>query len=759
MSLTRCFGQLRLYRRPYSTDISVSSRIIDSIKKLSVVNINQSSVNQSDHHPANQSDHHHVHQQTNHPANHVSIRSPINLQHLLVRNNIKLLPLNDSIVLKLKGSSSSLTANEYFQEVTKIGHLVINMIPIYLRIVGSDTTTNNTTTNNTTTDLIESLKSQIYTFHTPNAAHHISKALHLNQSISIKCHHIIGLNWLSNPYDCITNILSCIHDSSHHPISLDDTFHETLNILTSHMSQINGPNSNPPKVELNPKYLYYQQNDFQLPSIKDQSLLMGTVLIPSSIISNDNKPMKLKLDHYGALGNLIYKTLTKRALLTQGSINYLHLYYLFIGDNYLQFLLENIPIYNGVINKSILKKLSKSNNNDLYYRQFGQYFMTIFLKNPIEIQQWSDNHFKNYINIFNNLSEQELVDFLKLFKIFLNNQLTQIDLFRLKSMDKVIKSSIEFDGKADNLGLNDSGLNDSNSDYLVLLAKDYISYGSYKFGLVENFSQFNKQKSLILTTLNNPSYKPLLKSIGNDLQHGSNIQNEELIFQFLSKIAGRPYRPFKLSKLDLTELPKTDLDPIMTLALVNQNVSMSFFKHLSIKHYTQLSEFLKKFSLIGYSYYRFLITDKIYGKVSSSTLSPDMTSKLQQILLLKVFKAYVMDHSNLLMGDRLGLYYTKSMKSRIVNKYLMLRFSQVGFDQIIGALVLLNPLVVDNWINEVLIKLNTGELVKSGNVMVPLPVENFESKVIESDIQNVGIYVDKFDDMLQQYYDKIKTNS
>lgn len=696
-------------KRLYSTNTqTIGDQIIESIKKLSAVKISQPAPNGfKDSTKASQGE----------------PRRLVDLSDVDVKGRLDLLALDKQLSQRLELSVINPKSSEYLREVRNIGSLVLGgIVPMYLSLMSTSHGCNPEDSKS-----LRRIKDELS---------RLPVGSNNDLNLQLKGHHIVGINWLQNPYECLKSVLSCIKDIRNDPLEIPND----LTLL--------GPLELPKHLcfEVDCRYLYYNESEFQLPSVKQTSPELQKLLVNSSIVPKEYKDVKRALESFAMLGNAIYKSLVRRAILNRGSENYLHLYYVFTGDNYLQFLLENIPIYNGVFPKSIINSLTKVNANDLYYRQFGQYFAVIFLANPKAIQSWVDKHVGNYIDIFNNLSEQELNEFLKSFKIFLNSQLTQIDLFRLTRMDKAAR----------NIKVTHQEV--FNPEMLLEITKDYLSFVCYKFGMIENLQMFNKQKSLILSTVENPVHKQLLLSMGSYIQQHPSSEYQRFFVHFVSNIAGKPYKQFRPHNLELSKLPVGDvsIDPLITLALVNFNVSKSYFRHLSIENPLKLSDYLKKLSLIGYSYYRFIVNQQLYGSVSNETVL-----KLKQVFLLKVFKTYVMDNSNLLRAPPLrDNDYNRYLMARMENKYLLLKFGQVGFDQLIGAMVLLNPDKVNSWIREILVHLVNGNLVNVGTDTItipPLPIHQTAQNQPQTtskplDLSYADVFVDKLDNCLQLYY-------
>lgn len=684
---------------------SISTKIISSIEKLSAVDIS-SQMNKD-----------HIETWKEHYNSYKT--PPRNLKSVTVKNQLLLLDIDQSLASKISNGNHKLSV--YLREIETIGKQVISMVPLYLKLFTADSNTYN----------FEYVEKEL------RALPVTSSIGIFPENVTLKSHHLVGINWLQDPFLCMKNIVSCLYDVNDQQLAIP----RNLDHLENPLSLID-------PVKVHSRFLFYQENEFQLPSIKTNAPVIGKLLTNSSIVPKTSKGPRILLEDCRTLGNLIYKNLVKRSILFQGNENHLSLYYLFINENYLQFLLENIPIYNGLIGKKSMKDLVRYNNNDLYYRQFGQYFLTIFTLNPVQTQNWILKHVENYMNIFNNLSQEELMEFIKDFEIYLGNFTTQIDLYRLKVMDfAAMHFEVPEEGEIGSSG--------PERDYLIELVKDYISFTSYKFGFSDNLTLMNKQKILILKTLEDPKHQPLLEALGKCLQN-SPEKCEVLFKQFVSKLTKKYSYPFTFERSGIkARLPtKEKVDPLLSLALVNFNVSRSYFRRVLPKENgARLTDTLKKLSLIGYSYYRYMVRTKL-----QQIQDPQIRSELQRILLLKVFKTYVMEHSNLLNTTYLDKTYTQLIKSRLVNKYLLLKFGQVGFDQLIGALAVVNPSSIDMWVSKLLTDLVKGDVVTVGSNSVNTPKFPLEKATPEFsnsvDLNLVHVYIDKLDHSLQVYYDK-----
>lgn len=655
------------------------------------------------------------------PASHPLVSYPI--LHIKETKSIKfsgvldIFEVKESLLKKL--SVFGVTNDVYIDQLLKLGSQIIRLVPMLYRLL-----------NNPLLDRLfdKHIMNGIENHRIPeNSARTFDSYLIKSQSIQM----LIALNFIQDPKRCLNNLLASI---------------ESDNLYVSDISGLIGDvldkNYFEPIVTLDPDYMFYKGNQFTLPPLSDESILVPNLLVNSSISKfipkvKDHTPF---LDLSSTVGNSIYKAMIRAALLDCSQAEHSSIFSVLTDENYLEFLLENIGIFDRLMKSEVIEEqLLARNSRDVYYRQFGQYITILFMNQFDNLHQWCLQLTSNYFDIYESLNPMEIRQFEKDFSIMLQKQSTWIDKQKLERMKSILK-------------LVTTKKHDDHNHRFQNIAKDYINFCSYKEGLRDSFSIANKHQMLVLEATNE---RELLIDFGAFLVR-DNKKATEYVNKIVRKLLNKPANDIRLKSItqflphfnnnrECSFLKDNEQTKLFDLACINYHISKDYLRQQKLLNNDRerAIELLKHLAQIGYPFYRYCI----YLWTSKHNLTDEESQLVHSILQLKIFKTYIYERMSIFEHDT---YYHKLIKHRVNNKYLQLKFGQTGFDQIIGVIALTHPEQIYNWIGKLIESLQHP---KQQQETIP-DILNLQPPAI-CKFFKVTSSLKSLDSKLQQYYNKM----
>lgn len=532
----------------------------------------------------------------------------------------------------------------------------------------------------------------------------------------------VGSYYMDDPQSCLEAVSSCLGDIE---IALE-----------------------PRICEVNEQYLYFENNEFTLPSLRSKELVG---LLKAEDTVGDN------LSYYG-IAYYRYKVRTevyrhlKNTPVSVELASFLH------SDQYLKFLMERIEIF-ALLNDDPAKYVTK---NNIHKKLFGRYIAILTINQPEIIDSWINKHIEVYVDIFDNLSVQES-------KLVLKDLLMQLK-FEYGALDNHLFQTVELFCKVEiPIDLQSNLKSDIGDDELIELAYDFVSYCTGKFFINDKASERNKK--IVLDVLRKKQEESnFLRNLGIYLW-SSKPEAEDTIFKILSQSFKKPYVPFEANSIQLHKYgikipqPYLKLRPndsdMIRLLLVNRHVVFSYLNtHDSILTYRnilKLNDIIKNFELIGYSYYRYLLNVNLM----KSNLTYDQRKTIFPFLLKKTFKSYIFDDISKLTEAINDKSYDTNLRERInKDKYLKIKTGSTGFNQYFALLDFLHPKYPKNYVSNMLINFGTlpnmtifkpneyiNRIVKSAP---QCPIELNSSAAIESN--DLIESIDLVNKSLESYY-------
>lgn len=703
MILRNMFGARRLIKptglrllRSFQTIPSNSDKVIETIVHVSKIV------------PGN-------HTQT---APHPLVSYPI--LHIKPPNSIKfsqslrLFSVDESLLAKL--SVYGVTNDAYIDQLLKLGSQIIRLVPMLYRLL------NNPLLDRQFDKLIVT---SLEKYPVPEDFLRIFKDLEIT---SYSIHMAIALNFIQDPKRCLNSLLESIESDNFY---VSDTRGLLGDILEKNYFD--------PIVKLNAEYVFYKGNQFTLPPLRDESVLVPNLLVNSSVSKFIPKvrDSTALLDLLSAVGNGLYKTMIRSALLKCSQGENPGIYSLLVDEAYLQFLLENIGIFDKLIESDTLREqLLSRNSRDVYYRQFGQYVSILFMNQFEDFNQWCLQLTSNYNDIYESLNPMEIRQFQKDFSTMMQKQFNWIDKQKLERMELIIK-------------LVKTKTHEDHDQKYRNIAKDYINFCTYKEGLKDNFSVANKHQMLVLKATEKEEF---LIDMGAFLTRDNKKATEyvnKLVRRLLNKSSSdirflhfNDFIPSIKHNKNFTFTTDRSQSKIFDLACVNYHISRDYLrsKKLNSLQRDKATDLLKHIAQIGYLFYRY----SIYLWTTEHNLTAEEAEQLQSILQLKIFKTHIYENMKIFDTDN---QYQKLIQGRATNKYLKLKFGQTGFDQITGVIALTNPEQLSNWI---------GALVES---LQQQPYQIPDLLILQPSgppqIPNLISSLKSFDSTLQRYYDNL----
>ncbi|CAH6721371.1 hypothetical protein CLIB1444_06S00628 [[Candida] jaroonii] len=490
------------------------------------------------------------------------------------------------------------------------------------------------------------------------------------ESINTNVSSYVGSYYVDDPQNCLDNISSLLGD-----------------IKISFRSHTAGVPS------INEDYLYYDNNEFTFPSLRDKEL---AGLLKAQTILGEN------LSHYGT-SYYRFKVISEVYKYLEDSPLSLELTSFLLSDQYLKFLMERIEIFK-LLNDDISKYAF---NPDVYKKLFGRYMAILTINQPDIIDTWINNHIKIYVDIFDNLSIQECKITLKDLSMRMKFEYGSLDNELFRIVESFCKVSIPVD-------LQSNLKSDIGDDELVDLAYDFVSYCTGKYFTGDKSQISERNKKIVLDVFSKKQEEEnVLRNLGIFIT-ASKFQAETTIFSILGQSFKRPYVAFDPTSLQLHKFgikipqPYLKLRPndsnMIRLLLINRHIVFSFLNtHDSLLTYRNISKFndiIKNFELIGYSYYRYLININLM----KSNLNYDQRRMIFPFLMKKTFKSYIFDDRSQLTQSINNKSYNTILRDRINNdKYLKIKTGSTGFNQYFALLDLLHPKYPKNYVSNLLI--------------------------------------------------------
>ncbi|WEJ95182.1 hypothetical protein PSN45_002695 [Yamadazyma tenuis] len=620
--------------------------------------------------------------------------------------------------------------NLYLQETYKLGQKIIDFVPIAYRTLNNP---------HMSSKFDRSVTRDLMAWRPPPSWKKKFKESGIKTRPSVQ--HVIGFNFIQNPLSCLDNLFGSLgSDTAYNP---DMT--GFLGDILQELESLDGS-----QVALNPEYLFHQGTEFTLPPLGDASPVVTTLLVNSSVVGpRAREPLStsMALEHYLTLvsrfGSSLYDILVRRSILVHSRGDHFStLYYMLVSSEYVQFLVETSRVFNKLIeSKQMVDSIIKNSARDLYHRQLGQYFAVLAFTKPQDTVDWCSTHVKNYIDIFDNLTDMEIKQFTKDFSTTLRFSSTSIDRVELESMRSYLKRIQVPEPPS------------QDQEECRAIAVDCVSVASYKATIVNSFEILTKRRTLVLQALE--EYPGILSSLGRLVQ----INESEGIRQVTTMVSGMLQRPseeldltrtlgnFRFEDFGLLESEIPGASHLANLLAVNYHISRHYLKETecSPRERSKYCSIMQKYSQLGYSFYRY----NVLLWLADSQLPIKTQIHLQQKLLSKTFKTLVYNN----IKTPTDPVYMEMVKARASNRYIKLKLGQTGFDQYMGLLAITNQEeYVKKWINNCVAAIKQAPSATEFPQLLPQKPYDF----VQTDTNPELDLEESFDFVLTGYYDSLE---
>lgn len=600
--------------------------------------------------------------------------------------------------------------SNYYDEMYKLGELVLRSVPLLYRMINAP--------------LLDKRHDSLGIEHITKVISKSKDFQNLESSFNSKditftIYHLLGISFLINPTICMKRLTGIY--SGHK----QESFHHTLNQVTSFVALNNGP-----LLDLNRRFLHYEENQFLLPAIKD-SVASRFLLINNCIINTPESPswlqrpdLKVVLDNSQAYGNTVYKLYLRYSILKHSLGNfYKRIYTLLNSDSYKQWMVDNIHVFDHIIQDlEIMDVLKLSGNGGLYSHQFDQYFSVLLFQDTAKALNWVESGVQQYVDMFDSLSKDEATEVVKHFRAKLHQHQGYIGDQYLKKLQTSFVPVINQESKLD-------------SDSLKLIsymAYNAVNYYIYKFWLYNDYGTFVRKRKLVKDAIDKFDVQhKLYQSFGLQLIQDKDKGHKQII-DYLSNLLDKKYVDLDKSKLPITEdiellvfecqnitsdivpsqLPNLppSTDRLQKTIAVNYHVSLDYFRSLNItyKTITKLADHCRKLRFIGSAYYRY----RIITTIIDQKIPPILANDIIQVMNTKVFKTFIWETSGLLFSTN-DATYNHLISQRLVTSYSKCKLGQTGFDQLMALYAFNDPGKLDPFFDSFVTYLNSPGKVNS----------------------------------------------